>query len=108
MDNGYILVSIAIMSAVTVLLRVIPFAAFSGKRRTPGVVIYLGKVLPFSIMGMLVVYCLKDTDFLGATHGIPEVIAVTVVVVVHLLKRNTVLSVIAGTVVYMLLVQFIF
>lgn len=108
MDNRYIIVCIVIMSAVTVFLRVIPFVAFSGKRRTPGVVIYLGKVLPFSIMGMLVVYCLKGTDFLGATHGIPEVLAVTVVVVVHLLKRNTVLSVIAGTVVYMLLVQFIF
>ncbi len=108
MDNKYILISIAIMSGVTILLRVLPFVIFAGDRRTPGAIIYLGKVLPFSIMGMLVVYCLKSVDILGGTHGIPEVIAISIVALIQYWRKNTVLSVVIGTVTYMLLIQFVF
>lgn len=108
MTNSYIAICIAISALVTLALRVLPFAAFSGGRRTPAVITYLGRVLPYAIMGMLVVYCLKSTDFLGPTHGLPELISVAAVVLLHVWRKNTILSVAVGTAVYMLLVRFVF
>lgn len=107
MSNINVIIAIAIMSGVTILLRVLPFLAFSG-RRTPKVIIYLGKVLPFAVMGMLVVYCLKDISFLSVGKFLPQFIAVAVTAVSYIIKRNTLLSIIGGTVTYMLLVQFVF
>ena len=69
---------------------------------------YLGKVLPFAIIAMLMVYCLKGTSLLEWPYGLPELIAVAAVVVLHLWKKNTLLSIGVGTVLYMLLVQFVF
>ena len=99
---------IVVMALVTALLRFLPFLIWNGKRKTPEVVLYLGKVLPYAIMAMLVVYCLKGVDILSGTHGLPEFIAVAVVAVLHAWKRNTLLSIIVGTVVYMFLVQIVF
>ena len=99
---------IAVMSAVTVLLRFLPFLLFGSGRKTPAVIEYLGKVLPYAIMGMLVVYCLKGVSFLRAPYGIPELIACLVVAVLQVVKRSTLLSIIAGTAVYMVLVQVVF
>lgn len=98
---------IATMALVTAALRFLPFWLF-GKNKTPPLVSYLGQVLPYAIMGMLVVYCLKDISFTGSPFGIPEIIGCTVVTLLHVWKRNTLLSIGAGTVCYMLLVQFIF
>ena len=108
MTDSYIVICIAISTLVTLALRVLPFLVFSGGRRTPAVITYLGRVLPYAIMGMLVVYCLKSTDILGAAHGLPEFISVAAVVLLHVWKKNTILSVAAGTAVYMLLVQLVF
>ena len=72
MDNMQAIMVIAVATAVTVLLRFLPFIVFSGDKETPEVITYLGKVLPYAIMAMLVVYCLKSTSFTGATHGIPD------------------------------------
>ncbi len=107
-DNGYVLISVTIIAAVTILLRFLPFAVLRGNKKTPAVVDYLGQVLPYAIMGMLVVFCLKNTDFLSSSHGIPELAASAVTIGVHLLRRNTLLSIAAGTAAYMLLVQFVF
>lgn len=96
--------AIVIMSAVTLLLRVLPFLVF-GQRQTPAYISFLGKYLPYAIMGMLVVYCLKGISFLNAPFGLPELIAVALVVVLHIWKRNTLLSIICGTVCYMILLQ---
>lgn len=74
----------------------------------PGYVRYLGKVLPFAIIAMLVVYCLKGTNLLAWPYGLPELIAVAAVVALHVWKKNTLLSIGAGTVLYMVLVQFVF
>ena len=99
---------IAVIALVTIALRFLPFVIFSGKRQTPAYISYLGKVLPFSIMGMLVVYCLRNISFSAAPFGIPELLSCAVVAALHLWKRNTLLSIAAGTVFYMLLVQTVF
>ena len=99
---------IAVIALVTAALRFLPFWIFSENRKTPPMVSYLGQVLPFAIMGMLVVYCLKDVSFVSAPFGIPELIGCTVVTLLHIWKRNTLLNIGAGTLCYMLLVQFLF
>lgn len=98
---------VAVIALVTAGLRFAPFLLM-GNRRIPRFLDYLGKVLPFSIMGMLVVYCLRGTTLFSAPHGIPEAISVALVAALHLWKRNTLLSILGGTVCYMLLVQLVF
>ena len=99
---------IAVIALVTAALRFLPFWIFRNSRKTPPLISYLGQVLPYAIMGMLVVYCLKDITFTGAPFGIPEILGCAVVTLLHIWKRNTLLSIGAGTVCYMLLVQFVF
>ncbi len=105
--NLYAAAAIAVMAAVTLLLRVLPFLIF-GKRETPPFVKFLGKYLPYAIMGMLVVYCLKAVRPLAYPYGLPELIALVIVALLHVWKRNTLLSIVSGTVAYMLLVQLVF
>ena len=81
---------------------------FGEKRKTPAIITYLGKVLPCAIMGMLVVYCLKDVRPLMYPYGIPELLGIALVAILHIWKRNSLLSIGAGTVFYMLLVQLVF
>lgn len=99
---------VAVVAVVTILLRVLPFVIFSGKRKTPAYILYLGKVLPCAIMGMLVVFCLKGTTITTFPYGLPEAIACALVVLLHLWKRNTLVSILCGTVCYMVLVQVVF
>lgn len=99
---------IAVIALVTAALRFLPFWVFNENRKTPPMISYLGQVLPYAIMGMLVVYCLKDVSFTAAPFGIPEAIGCAVVTVLHIWKRNTLLSIGAGTICYMLMVQFLF
>ena len=99
---------IAVIALVTAALRFLPFWIFNENRKTPPMITYLGQVLPYAIMGMLVVYCLKDVSFTDAPFGIPEAIGCAVVTVLHIWKRNTLLSIGAGTICYMLMVQFLF
>ena len=108
MPNFHSALLIAVIALVTALLRFLPFLIFGEHRKTPPLVAYLGDVLPFAIMGMLVVYCLKDVSITAAPFGIPEVVGCAVVTLLHSWKRNTLLSIGAGTVCYMLLVQFVF
>jgi len=107
--NPYSSLAIILVVAVcTLLTRALPFMIFGGKRQVPKVVKYLGMVLPPAIMAILVVYCMKSVDFLSGTHGLPEIIASLVVVVLHLWRKNTLLSIGAGTICYMIMVQGIF
>lgn len=99
---------VGVMSAGTILLRFLPFLLFPSGKKTPAFVTYLGKVLPFAMIGLLVVYCLKDVSVFSGSHGLPELIAMAVVVALHVWRRNTLLSVASGTICYMLLVQFVF
>ena len=108
MPNLHSALMIAVIALVTLGLRALPFLVFGEHRRTPPLIAYLGKVLPFAIMGMLVVYCLKDVELTTAPFGIPEAIGVAAVALLHIWKRNTLLSIGLGTLCYMLLVQFVF
>lgn len=108
MPDIYAISLIAIAAGVTALLRFLPFLILGENRKTPPVIERLGQVLPYAIMGMLVVYCLKDVSLTSTPFGIPEAIGCGVVALLHIWKRNTLLSIGAGTVCYMLLVQFIF
>ena len=109
MSSGlHSLAMILVIALVTAALRFAPFFIFSSERPVPKFVNYLGKVLPYSIMAMLVVYCLKNVSFVKAPFGLPELISVVVVAALHVWKRNTLFSIICGTVCYMVLIQFIF
>ena len=99
---------VAVMALVTMLLRFLPFLIFRAGKPIPPYVAYLGEVLPPAIIGMLVVYCLKDTDVSAAPFGAAEWIAAALVVGLQLRKRNSLLSILTGTVAYMLLVQLVF
>ncbi len=105
---SYTLIVILIVAAVTLLTRALPFILFPGDKELPPFIHYLGQVLPFSVMGMLVVYCLKDVAVLSAPYGIPELISVLFVVFLHRKKHNLALSIGGGTLLYMLFVQVIF
>lgn len=100
--------TVAVAALVTMALRFLPFVIFRGDRETPAYITYLGKVLPFAIMGMLVVFCLKGVSFAEAPYGIPEFLACVAVAALHVWKRNTLLSIAGGTVLYMVLVQMVF
>ena len=99
---------VAVIALVTALTRFLPFAVFRGGRKTPRIIDKLGRVLPFAIMGMLVVYCLKDVTFTSLDGFLPALIACTVVAVLHLWRRSTLLSILCGTLTYMLLLQLVF
>ena len=107
MNNAYMAAMIAVMALVTALLRFLPFWIFGENRKTPALITYLGQVLPYAIMGMLVVYCLKDVS-LPSRLGILELLGCAAVALLHIWKRNTLLSIGGGTVIYMLLLQFVF
>ncbi len=102
------IVTISLCVIGTMATRFLPFLVFSPKKSTPTYIQYLGKALPAAIFGMLVVYSLKDTNILSGSHGLPECIAIAVVVALHLWKRQMLLSIAGGTICYMLLVQLIF
>ncbi len=105
-DNIHALLIVAVAAAVTAAIRYAPFIVF--RNHTPSAVLYLGEVLPYAIMGMLVVYCLKGITPFSGSHGLPEIISVAAVVALHKLKHNTLLSILGGTVLYMILIQVIF
>lgn len=102
------LLMVLMIAAVTAALRFAPFFIFSSERPVPKFVTYLGRVLPYSIIAMLVVYCLKGISFNKAPFGLPELISVAVVAGLHIWKRNTLFSIICGTICYMALIQFVF
>lgn len=99
------LITIALCALATMTSRFLPFLFWGGKKETPETVKYIGQVLPPAVFGMLLVYCLKNLNFLAASHGLPETAAVLLTVSVHVKKRNTLLSISLGTACYMLLLH---
>ena len=102
------IVTIALAALGTIITRSLAFILFPPNKPTPEFIQYLGKALPSAVIGMLVVYCLKDTTLLAGSHGIPELISIAVIVILHLWKKQMLLSIASGTICYMLLVQFAF
>lgn len=99
---------IAAMALATMITRFLPFVLFPAGKETPKYIEYLGKSLPYATMGLLVVYCLKGVSLTSAPFGLPEVLAITGIVLLHNWKRNSLLSIGAGTIFYMILVQVVF
>ena len=99
------IITIAAVVFGTMLTRFLPFLLFPAGRPTPKYIQYLGKVLPSAVFGMLVIYCLKDVSLISGSHGIPELLAVLAVTVLHLWKRRMLLSIAGGTIFYMVLLQ---
>ena len=107
MSDMRVFILIAVMALVTIAIRFLPFVLFNG-RKTPEFINYLSKYLSYSVMGMLVVYCLKDVSITTRPYGIAEFIGVLVVASLHIWKRNTLLSIVLGTIAYMVLKQLFF
>ena len=108
MTNAYYWISAAVIASVTIVIRFLPFLIFKSGQKTPKLVEKLGQLLPYSVMGMLVVYCLKEVRFTDLSGFLPELIASTVVCSIYIWRKNTLISIISGTLCYMALVQFIF
>lgn len=101
------IITIALMGLAVMTTRFLPFALFQG-RKTPQYVQYLSTVLPAAVFGLLVVYCLKNVDITTCSHGIPELIGIIVTIVLHVWKRQMMLSIAGGTITYKILVQTVF
>ncbi|MCC2543389.1 MULTISPECIES: branched-chain amino acid transporter permease [Bacillus] len=102
------IITISMVVLGTMLTRFLPFVLFPSDRPTPQYVQYLGRVLPSAVIGLLVIYCFKDVKLFTGSHGIPELIAVALVMVLHLWKRQMLLSIAGGTIIYMVLAQLLF
>lgn len=107
MTTAQSIITIIIVVLGTMATRFLPFILFPESKTPPKIVNYLGTVLPYAVIGLLVVYCLKDAVF-SEYHALPELIAIAAVIVIHKWKKNTLLSIGVGTVLYMILVQKIF
>ncbi|NYV66637.1 AzlD domain-containing protein [Bacillus sp. Gen3] len=102
------IIIVAMVVFGTMLTRFVPFIVFPSGKNTPKYIQYLGKVLPSSVFGLLVIYSLKDVRLLSGSHGIPELLGVITVAILHFWKKNMFLSIAGGTIIYMLLVQMVF
>lgn len=107
-NNAYAMLLILTMMIGTMATRFLPFLLLGDKRQTPAFISYLGKVLPYAIMGMLVVYCLKGVSVTQLSSVLPAALGVGITAGLHLWKHNTLLSILGGTVCYMVLVQMVF
>lgn len=102
------IITIGMVILGTAITRFLPFLLFPADKPTPKYIQYLGKVLPSAVFGLLVIYCLKNVSLFEGSHGIPELVSILVVILLHLWKRQMLLSIAGGTICYMLLVQFVF
>lgn len=102
------IITVGVVVLGTMLTRFLPFLLFPAGKPTPKYIRYLGKVLPAAVFGMLVIYCLKNVSVFSGNHALPELISIAAVIALHLWKRQMLLSIAGGTVLYMLLVQFVF
>ena len=108
LTNSQMLITVFAVAAGTALTRMLPILLFPPNRPTPPFVTRLQSLLPCAIIGLLVVYCLKDVNVFSGDRGVPELIAITSIALLHKLRRNVLLSIGGGTLVYMLLLQYVF
>lgn len=101
-------ITIMVIAAGTLATRFFAFFLFPAGKPTPAYISYLGKVLPCATIALLIVYCVKHVKPLEAPHGLPELLSITLVALVQYFSRNTLLSIVSGTIVYMILVQAVF
>ncbi len=97
-----------VMILATIITRFLPFLLFPAGKKTPKYILYLGKTLPYATIGLLVVYCLRGLQFFSYPNGLPELLAIGAIAALHLWKGNSLLSIGAGTALYMVLIQGVF
>lgn len=102
------LITISMVVIATMLTRFLPFMFFPADKETPAYIKYLGKVLPSAVFGMLVIYCLKNVSLFVPSYGIPEIIGISVTIALHIWKKQMLISIAGGTIIYMALIQFVF
>ena len=107
-DYRHAMIVILVMGLATLATRIAPVLIFGRGEKVPEFILYLGRVVPYTAMGLLIVYCLRDIPVLEAPHALPEIIALAVVSVTYLWKHNAIMSVVIGTALYMFLVQSVF
>lgn len=107
-DYGHAMIVIAVMGLAVLATRIVPVLIFGRGEKVPEFILYLGRVVPYTAMGLLIVYCLRDVPVFEAPHGLPELLALAVVSVTYIWKHNTIFSVVIGTALYMFLVQSVF
>ncbi len=105
MTFAQILITIGALAAGVMITRFVPFLLFPENRPVPRVIEYLGAVLPPAVIGLLVVYCLRNVDFLHSNFGLPEMAAIGSICILHTWKKNSLLSIAGGTIIYMILLQ---
>ena len=108
LTNMQTAIIVAMVVLGTVITRFFPFALFAGKKESHPYIDYLGKVLPYSAIGLLVVYCLRNVDYSNPISAVPEAVSIILIGALHYWKGNVLLSIGAGTALYMLLVQTVF
>jgi branched-subunit amino acid transport protein AzlD len=96
------------ITLATMLTRFLPFVFFPDDKEVPSYVLYLGNILPYAMSGLLVVYCLKGVSFTNFPFALPEIISILLIIILHPWRKNSLLSIGAGTISYMLLIQFVF
>lgn len=101
------LITIGLCILGTMITRFLPFLIFNEKRKTPAYIMNIGKYLPSAVFSMLVVYCLRNVDFLHSTHGLPEIISIIITIILHLWKRQMLISIAGGTICYMIIIHLI-
>jgi len=102
------IITIAVVVLGTMLTRFLPFWIFPADKPTPGYVLFLGRLLPPAVLGLLVIYSVKDVEWVGGLYGLPELLGIALIVGLHVWKRNMLLSIAGGTIFYMVLVQTVF
>jgi len=107
-NTSYTLGAIVVIAFVTFVTRVAPFILFGKGKPTPKNILYIGNYLPPAIIAMLIIYCLRNAVFSSFPFGIPEIIGVITVAALHIWKRNNLISILGGTVIYMISIQVIF
>ena len=107
-EYQHAIIIILVMGIVTFATSIVPVLVFGRGKQVPEYILYLGRVVPYTAMGLLIVYCLKDVSVTAAPHGLPELIALAIVSGTYLWKRHTIFSVVIGTIAYMVMVQMIF
>ena len=108
LSTSMALAMIAVAAVCTFATRMAPFLLFNGKNPIPPMIRYLGGALPPAVIALLVVYCLKNVGWITGTHGIPELVCIAITALLHVWKRNNLLSIGVGTVLYMVLIQTVF
>ncbi len=108
MNDKELLITALVIAAATLIIRFLPFEIIRKSIAERKYIKFLGDMMPYSMIALLVIYCLKDVNLIKYPYGIPELISIAIIIILHIFKRNVIISIGAGTIIYMFLVQAVF